>query len=106
MDPFLLIMISALLLDNFKYLVNDYLCQNDYANFLSICVNSLLTSGISLYTTIGCYIYTLRKIRSGIIETMTQIEQISARRHLIGLFTIYILLGLLMTIYIPARYLR
>ena len=56
-----LIMIYALLLVNFKYLVNDYLYQNDYTNFLNICLNGLLAYGLPLYTTIRCYIYTLRK---------------------------------------------
>ena len=51
---------------------------------------------------------------NSLIETITLIQQISARYHLIGLFTIYILLGLLMTIsiltpiaifiYIPTGY--
>jgi hypothetical protein len=54
-------MISALLLVDFEYLVYDYLCQNEYTNFLDICLNGLLAFGLSLYTTIRCYIYTLRK---------------------------------------------
>jgi hypothetical protein len=57
-----LVMIPALLLGDFKYLVNDYLCQIDYTNFRSIGVNGTLAYGFPIYATIGCYFYTLKKI--------------------------------------------
>ncbi|CAF1029813.1 unnamed protein product [Adineta steineri] len=100
-----LVMIPGLLLGNFKYLKDDYLCQIDYTSLQDICMNGILAYAIPLYTTIGCYLYTLRKMRRGnnrLILTMTQIQQISARRDLIVLSRICTLLGLLLTISIPA----
>jgi len=100
-----LIMIPALLFGHFKYLVNDYYCQIEYTDLRSMTSNGTLIYGIPVYTTVGCYLYTLRKTRRenhGLMHTMTQIQRISARRDLIVLSRICILLGLLLSVFIPS----
>ncbi|UJR24488.1 hypothetical protein I4U23_005863 [Adineta vaga] len=100
----LLIMIPGLLFDFFKYSNNDYLCQIDYTSLIKTCINGILTYAFPVYGSIGCYYYTLRKIRGrnhNLILTMTNIQQINVRRDLIVLYRICILVGLLMTIPIP-----
>jgi hypothetical protein len=98
-------MIPSLLLGDFKYSVDNYSCENEYTNLRSIFVDASLSYFIPMFITIGCYFYTLRKTRrenNDLIQTMTQIQQISARRDLVVLFRICIVLGLLMTDAIPS----
>jgi hypothetical protein len=96
-------MIPALLLGDFQYLNNDYLCQINYVNVRSILVNGTLAYGIPMYITIGCCIYTWKKMQrenNHLFHTMTRIQQMIARRDLIVLFQICLLIGLLMIIII------
>ena len=84
-----LIMIPALLLGDFEYLVNDYLCQIDYSNVRSILLYGTLSYSIPMFITAGCYVYTLRNMRRGnnnLIHTMTRIQQMNARRDLNCIF--------------------
>ncbi|UJR20220.1 hypothetical protein I4U23_023351 [Adineta vaga] len=100
-----LIAIPTFLLDDFKYLNTDYHCQIEFTSIRSTMLNGTLAYVIPMDITIGCYMYTVRKMRQGnnsLIQTMTHIQKITARRDLIVLFRICILLGLLMVFYIPS----
>ncbi|CAF0866170.1 unnamed protein product [Adineta steineri] len=92
-----LIMIPGLLLGYFKYSNNDYLCQVDYTSLKNTCINGMLSYAFPVYATMGCYYYTLRKVR----KRNHNLVQASARRDLIVLFRICILVGLLMIIPVP-----
>ena len=98
-------MIPFLLLDDFKYLNNHFYCQINYLNIQSTLVRGTLVYGIPMGITIECYIYTLkkmRKINNSLIQKMTQIQQMTARRDLVVLFRICLLVGLLTIISIPS----
>lgn len=100
-----LIPIPTLLLGDFRYSANDYNCQNDTTNLRSAFMSGTLTYIVPLNITNGCYIYTLRKMRRGnnsFMQTMTQIQQISARRDLVVLFRVCILIGLLTIFFLPS----
>ncbi|CAF0963939.1 unnamed protein product [Adineta steineri] len=100
-----LMIIPTFVLGDFKYLVDDYHCQIEYQSMRSTLLNGTLAYMIPMNTTIGCYMYTVRKMRQGnnsLIHTMTHIQQVTARRDLIVLFRICILLGLLMAFFIPS----
>ncbi|CAF1500353.1 unnamed protein product [Adineta steineri] len=92
-----LIMIPALLLGYFKYSNNDYLCQIDYTSLQKAGMTGMLAYAFPVYATMGCYYYTLRKVKKG----NHNLVQASARRDLIVLFRICILVGLLMIIPMP-----
>lgn len=100
-----LLIIPTYLLNDFQYLVDDYHCQIAFTNYRSTLLNGVLVYSIPMSLTSGCYIYTLRKMRRGnnhFNETMTEIQKISARRDLLVLFRICLLLGLLMLFFIPS----
>lgn len=100
----LLFMIPSFVLGDYKYSIDDYYCQNDISNLRSSYLNSALAYSIPVSVTIGCYIYTLIKIRrrnNSLIQTMTQIQLISVRRDLVVLFRICLLLGIIMIVAIP-----
>jgi hypothetical protein len=97
-------MIPSFVLGDYKYSIDDYYCQNDLSKMRSSFLNSALAYSIPVSVTIGCYIYTLIKIRqrnNNLLQTMTQIQLISARRDLVVLFRICILLGIIMIVAIP-----
>jgi len=98
-------MLPVLLLGDYTYSVDDYYCQNEYTNLRSTYINGVLAYTIPMSISIGCYFYTLRKMRRGnndLIQTMTQIQQISARRDLVVLLRICIILGLLLAFFTPS----
>ena len=97
--------LPTLLLGYFQYSANDYHCQVEYTNFRIVPVNVFWDYFLPMLITIGCYVYTLKKTRRNnhnLMQTMTQIEQISARRDMIVLSRICILLGLLLSIFLPS----
>ncbi len=96
-----LLVLPAPLLGVFQYSVADYYCQIEYANFRSLLIFTSLAYVIPMNITIGCYIYTMKKIRRGnnnLIQTMTLIN---AHRDLVVLFRICLLLGLIAIVSIP-----
>ena len=100
-----LIVVPTLLMNDFEYLPDDYHCQIGFTNYRSTLLNGIVAYLVPMNITGGCYVYTLRKIRRGhthLLENMSQIQQISARRDLIVLFRICLLLSLLMSFFIPS----
>jgi hypothetical protein len=96
-----LLVLPAPLLDVFQYSIDDYYCQIEYTNFRSLLIFTSLAYAIPMNITIGCYIYTMKKIRRGnknFVQTMTQI---TVNRDLIVLFRICLLLGLIAIVSIP-----
>ncbi len=93
-----MVALPSLLLGYFSYSVDDYNCQNDSTNLRSVFMNGSLVYVIRVNIINGCYFYTLIKMRqenNSLMETMTQIQQINARRDLVVLFRICVLNGLL-----------
>ncbi len=99
-----LVTIPGLLLGTFKYFDDGYTCQIDFTNLKDLFLNGILAYGLALYTATGCYFYTVRKTRrrsNSLINTMTHIQQASARRDVIVLYRICMLVGLMMTLTTP-----
>ncbi|CAF0929913.1 unnamed protein product [Adineta ricciae] len=100
-----LIMIPGLFLGDYIYSQGDYLCQIDYTKWKNIILNGILAYYIPINVTIGCYFYTLRKIkqdRHSTVFTVARIQQVTARRDLIVISRLCVLFGLLTMISIPA----
>ena len=96
------IKIPALSLGYFKYSPHDHYCQVEYTNFRILPVNAFFDYIIPMSITTGCYVYTLRKLRGENRDVMTQIQQTRARRDVIILSRICLLLGILLIIFIPS----
>jgi hypothetical protein len=100
-----LIIVPTLLLGDFQYLPDDYHCQIEYTSMRSTMLNGTLAYVIPMNITMGCYVHTLRRMRRGhhsLTQAMTHIQQVTARRDLIVLFRICIVLALLMAFFIPS----
>ena len=98
------IMIPTLLLGYYRYVPDDNICSHEITILQSAVLTSFLAYIIPVSITTGCYVYTLKKMRRGnnsLLHTMTQIQQKSARRDLVVLLRICILLAILLTIWIP-----
>jgi hypothetical protein len=91
--------LPALLFDHFEYVTNDFHCQIPYTSFRSIFLYGAIIYVVPLTITIGCYVFTLRKSR--LRQTMTQIQRLTIQRDIIVLFRICILLGLMISFFIP-----
>ena len=59
----ILIILPTRLLNDFKYLIDDYHYQLEFTSFRSTSLNGTLAYVIPMSIIIGSYIYTLRKIR-------------------------------------------
>ena len=100
-----LIVLSSLFLGDFKYNIDDYFCQIQYSNLRGLLVNSTTNYLIPMYITVGCYVFTMRKLRKGnnhLILTMPYIQQTIARRNSVVLFRICLLVGILLITSIPS----
>ncbi|UJR11234.1 hypothetical protein I4U23_015416 [Adineta vaga] len=83
------ILIPSFFLDGFKYSVNNYYCENDYRNIRSTVFN----------------VYTWRKMHrrdNHLLQTMTRIQEMNARRDLVVLFRICIIHGFLSIFFTPS----
>ena len=97
--------IPTILVGDFEYLDTDYHCQILYTSMRSTMLNGTLAYAIPMNITTRCYMYTWRKMRRGndsLIQTMTEPQKISARRDVVVLFLICILLALLLAFFIPS----
>ncbi|CAF3605260.1 unnamed protein product [Adineta steineri] len=95
-----LIMFPSLYFGDFKYSINDYSCQLDYANYRGVFMIGTLSFSIPMTIIVGCNIYTIKKMRrrnNNDIEIMTQLQRMIVQRDLVVLFRLLILLGILMT---------
>ncbi|CAF1135816.1 unnamed protein product [Adineta steineri] len=95
----------ALFLNRFEYLPDDYHCQIPYGNFQTIILYGIIIYIIPLTITIGCYIFTLRKMHNEnnrFRQIITQIQRFIIQREMNILFRLCILLGFMITFFIPS----
>ncbi|UJR11265.1 hypothetical protein I4U23_015447 [Adineta vaga] len=99
------ILIPSFFLDGYKYSVENYYCENDYRNIQSTFFNGAFSYSIPLEVTTTCYVYTWMKMHrrdNNLLQTMSRIREMSARRDLIVLFRICIIHGLLLVFFTPS----
>ncbi|UJR20206.1 hypothetical protein I4U23_023337 [Adineta vaga] len=96
-------LLPNVILKDFDYISQEYHCQIQFENIRAVCCAGIVLYGIPIYITVGCYIYTLRRIRNEnqIRHHLTQIQLVTARRDLIVLFRICILFIFMIIFIIP-----